>query len=115
MPADLVSQVFSFSPPAARCGYDSSGRSPSSPVKPVQSVWCPVTATHHWRRGPRWPVKMAPSPAAANIFRILRAARLVLAELAGAQIAAAAIGAPGLRLGLECPLAQRIVESAYGG
>src|SRR5204862_6106431 len=32
-----------------------------------QCRWCPVTATQHWRCGPRWSAKMAPSPAAANI------------------------------------------------
>jgi hypothetical protein len=42
------------------------GRSPSFPLKPVQVGWWPVTATHHWRSGPRRPAKMAPSPAAAN-------------------------------------------------
>jgi hypothetical protein len=41
-------------------------RSPSSRLKPVQSGRCPATATHHWRLGPHWPAKMAPSPAAAN-------------------------------------------------
>ena len=42
------------------------GRSPSSPRNQFSRARSPVTATHHWRRGPRWPVKMAPSPAAAN-------------------------------------------------
>jgi len=32
------------------------------PLKPVQSDWSPITATQQWRRGPRWPAKMAPSP-----------------------------------------------------
>ena len=27
------------------------------------------TATDHWRRGPRWPARMAPSPAATNTQR----------------------------------------------
>ena len=44
-------------------------RHPSVPLKPVQVGWWPLTATHHWRSGPRRPAKMAPSPAAANILR----------------------------------------------
>jgi hypothetical protein len=43
------------------------GQSPIVSLKSVQVGWWPVTATHHWRSGPRWPAKTAPSPAATNI------------------------------------------------
>ena len=65
-----LSDVFFFPPPAVRLWTpvvpSRADRSPSFPLKPVPSGKCPVTATQHWRRGPRWPAKMAPSTAAAN-------------------------------------------------
>ena len=48
------------------------GRSPSFSLKSVQVGWWPVTATHHWRSGPRRPAKMVPSPAATNVRPNLR-------------------------------------------
>ena len=42
---------------------------PSFPLKSVQVGWWPVTATYHWRSGPRRPAKMVPSPGAANNCR----------------------------------------------
>jgi hypothetical protein len=56
----------SLLPRQRRRGWDSRRPAPSFPLKPVQVGWWPVTATHHWRSGPRRPAKMAPSPTAAN-------------------------------------------------
>jgi hypothetical protein len=39
------------------------------------------TATQQWRRGPRWPAKMAPSLAAANIYSANHDARAALTGL----------------------------------
>ena len=65
MPAALSLRRSLF-PASGGAAVTPAGRSPSFPLKSVQVGWCPVTATQHWRCGPRWPAKMVPSPAAAN-------------------------------------------------
>jgi hypothetical protein len=66
-PAVSASQAFPLFPPAAaRLLTPAPASRHRLPLQSVQADWWPVTATHHWRSGPRRTAKMAPSPAAAN-------------------------------------------------
>ena len=62
----LVSQVSYFSPASGGAAVGPPVRNHRLHLKSVHSAWCPLTATHHWRRGPLWPAKVAPSPSATN-------------------------------------------------